>query len=197
MRSARKELGGAPEGSEAAWRGPWGPGESVRRSLWGLGEPPWRAFGPCAIPRLSSMTARDRNRGLMGYGVIGSPTDSGSVSLGSSPGTPAEGSLIGRAVGFLSATFVAVAPLCSGLARRPLKAVAPVRIRSGLRVSLLAACGSFAAVRDVSRGADPSGPPRTQSACSLPAAASPPFAMAPGGPSPPEPHETRPRRALP
>ena len=25
----------------------------------------------------------------MGYGVIGSPTDSGSVSLGSSPGTPA------------------------------------------------------------------------------------------------------------
>lgn len=27
----------------------------------------------------------------MGYGVIGSPTDSGSVSLGSSPGTPALG----------------------------------------------------------------------------------------------------------
>jgi hypothetical protein len=25
----------------------------------------------------------------MGYGVIGSPADSGSVSLGSSPGTPA------------------------------------------------------------------------------------------------------------
>jgi len=25
----------------------------------------------------------------LGYGVIGSPTDSGSVSLGSSPGTPA------------------------------------------------------------------------------------------------------------
>ena len=26
----------------------------------------------------------------MGYGVIGSPADSGSVSLGSSPGTPAQ-----------------------------------------------------------------------------------------------------------
>ncbi|CCH16494.1 hypothetical protein MILUP08_41408 [Micromonospora lupini str. Lupac 08] len=30
-----------------------------------------------------------RRKGPMGYGVIGSPTDSGSVSLGSSPGTPA------------------------------------------------------------------------------------------------------------
>ena len=28
-------------------------------------------------------------KALMGYGVIGSPADSGSVSLGSSPGTPA------------------------------------------------------------------------------------------------------------
>ena len=27
---------------------------------------------------------------LLGYGVIGSPADSGSVSLGSSPGTPAQ-----------------------------------------------------------------------------------------------------------
>ena len=27
---------------------------------------------------------------LLGYGVIGSPADSGSVSLGSSPGTPAK-----------------------------------------------------------------------------------------------------------
>src|SRR2546421_12687169 len=54
----------------------------------------------------------------MGYGVIGSPTDSGSVSLGSSPGTPAPAVL---------------APSSSGLGRRPLKAVAPVRIRSGLR----------------------------------------------------------------
>ena len=26
----------------------------------------------------------------LGYGVIGSPADSGSVSLGSSPGTPAQ-----------------------------------------------------------------------------------------------------------
>src|SRR5205807_7961745 len=57
-------------------------------------------------------------RRQMGYGVIGSPTDSGSVSLGSSPGTPAPAVL---------------APSSSGLGRRPLKAVAPVRIRSGLR----------------------------------------------------------------
>ncbi len=55
----------------------------------------------------------------MGYGVIGSPTDSGSVSLGSSPGTPA---------------LAVLAPSSSGLGRRPLKAVAPVRIRSGLQV---------------------------------------------------------------
>ena len=39
-----------------------------------------RPVGPCRA-------------GLMGYGVIGSPTDSGSVSLGSSPGTPAVRSL--------------------------------------------------------------------------------------------------------
>src|SRR4051812_18928871 len=54
----------------------------------------------------------------MGYGVIGSTSDSGSFSLGSSPGTPAY--------------FSDLPPLCSGLARRPLKAVAPVRIRSGV-----------------------------------------------------------------
>src|SRR4051812_27461147 len=61
----------------------------------------------------------------MGYGVIGSPADSGSASLGSSPGTPA----------LLVALAVAgrMAPLCSGLARRPLKAVARVRIPSGLQ----------------------------------------------------------------
>ena len=55
----------------------------------------------------------------MGYGVIGSPTDSGSVSLGSSPGTPAP-------------SQDRTAPSSRGPGRRPLKAVAPVRIRSGL-----------------------------------------------------------------
>src|SRR5690606_10032332 len=50
---------------------------------------------------------------LVGYGVIGSPTDSGSVSSGSSPGTPA-------------------VPSSSGLGRRPLKPVTGVRIPSGL-----------------------------------------------------------------
>ena len=80
----------------------------------------------------------------MGYGVIGSTPDSGSVSLGSSPGTPAVRPWWLR----LSSTELApvhadrggyeirchhLAPLCSGLARRPLKAVARVRIPSGLR----------------------------------------------------------------
>src|SRR5918996_3081442 len=58
-------------------------------------------------------------RPSLGCGVIGSPTGSGPVSLGSSPGTPAPQRN--------------KAPSSSGLGRRPLKAVAPVRIRSGLQ----------------------------------------------------------------
>ncbi len=75
----------------------------------------------------------------MGYGVIGSPADSGSVSLGSSPSTPAKEVeirwILSELVGFRGLTSSgqpARAPLCSGLARRPLKAVARVRIPSGL-----------------------------------------------------------------
>jgi hypothetical protein len=64
----------------------------------------------------------------MGYGVIGSPTGSGPVSLGSSPSTPAIGRKSQPRLEFRSLR----PPLCSGLARRPLKAVAPVRIRSGV-----------------------------------------------------------------
>ena len=89
----------------------------------------------------------------MGYGVIGSTTDSGSVSLGSSPGTPAlvvrflrEAARFGE-IRLMPVWFhrrqrasagrraPARAPLCSGLARRPLKAVARVRIPSGLQSS--------------------------------------------------------------
>src|SRR5689334_16648514 len=66
----------------------------------------------------------------MGYGVIGSPTDSGSVSLGSSPGTPAQLSS-GRVV-LEAVTQHVLVPSSSGLGRRPLKAVARVRIPSGL-----------------------------------------------------------------
>lgn len=62
----------------------------------------------------------------MGYGVIGSPADSGSASLGSSPGTPAPPC---RALG----SDTPRAPSSSGLGRRPLKAVARVRIPSGLQ----------------------------------------------------------------
>src|ERR1700753_3356645 len=60
--------------------------------------------------------------GQVGYGVIGSPTDSGSVSLGSSPGTPAQCNAV-----------TSRAPSSSGLGRRPLKAVARVRIPLGLQ----------------------------------------------------------------
>ena len=72
----------------------------------------------------------------MGYGVIGSPPDSGSVSLGSSPSTPAQRirlSCAGLVIFTSSLRATARAPLCSGLARRPLKAVARVRIPSGLQ----------------------------------------------------------------
>jgi hypothetical protein len=69
----------------------------------------------------------------VGYGVIGSTSDSGSLSLGSSPGTPARFGKSDRSpVEFLAAAVRCEAPLCSGLARRPLKAVARVRIPSGL-----------------------------------------------------------------
>jgi hypothetical protein len=76
----------------------------------------------------------------MGYGVIGSPTDSGSVSLGSSPGTPATDAAIAsggwfrapQAMWHHETRWRSPAPSSSGLGRRPLKAVAPVRIRSGL-----------------------------------------------------------------
>ena len=61
----------------------------------------------------------------MGYGVIGNTTDSGSVILGSSPGTPAD--LL------LSADLLP--PSFSGLGHRPLTAAAPVRIRLGVRGS--------------------------------------------------------------
>ena len=65
----------------------------------------------------------------MGYGVIGSPTVSGSVSLGSSPGTPARKQDLLISAPQHSST----APSSSGPGRRPLTAVARVRIPSGLR----------------------------------------------------------------
>ena len=87
----------------------------------------------------------------MGYGVIGNTGDSGSSVLGSSPGTPALARGLApqairrktrRSVRFLSVArpltsgqASVTAPLCSGLARRPLKAVARVRIPSGLQRS--------------------------------------------------------------
>jgi hypothetical protein len=42
------------------------------------------------VGRVNFPLARRFARTIVGYGVIGSPADSGSVSLGSSPGTPAQ-----------------------------------------------------------------------------------------------------------
>ncbi len=64
----------------------------------------------------------------MGYGVIGSTTDSGSVSLGSSPGTPARSEIRTDRV-----HFAVRPPSSSGLGRRPLTPVAWVRIPSGVQ----------------------------------------------------------------
>ena len=71
----------------------------------------------------------------LGYGVIGSTTDSGSVSLGSSPGTPANsrGATAGREPGVLGPSgSKLMPPSSSGPGRRSLKAVTAVRIRSGV-----------------------------------------------------------------
>ena len=75
----------------------------------------------CPLPRPRAV----RGEALMGYGVIGNTTDSGSVILGSSPGTPADP--------LLSAD--PQPPSFSGLGHRPLTAAAPVRIRLGVRGS--------------------------------------------------------------
>src|SRR6185503_14213484 len=110
------------EREEANHRPSWPCAES-RRSVWDLPGESGRVF------------AGARPRAPMGYGVIGSPTDSGSVSLGSSPGTPATRAnphevLVVSAV-LLSAAVLqrqVLAPSSSGPGRRPLKAVAWVRI---------------------------------------------------------------------
>ena len=60
---------------------------------------------------------------ILGYGVIGSPADSGSVSLGSSPGTPAN--------------KCTRAPSSSGLGLWLLKSATRVRIPSGLHIPQL------------------------------------------------------------
>src|SRR5699024_8888930 len=76
-----------------------------------------------------SNPGRTEKRALtMGYGVIGNTTVSGTVILGSSPGTPALHSFSGS---------VQSAPRSSsGPGRRPLTAVTPVQIRYGVRVEI-------------------------------------------------------------
>ncbi len=66
----------------------------------------------------------------MGYGVIGSPADSGSVSLGSSPGTPAQYPSTKKAV--TAVKKCTRAPSSSGLGLWLLKSATRVRIPSGL-----------------------------------------------------------------
>ncbi len=71
----------------------------------------------------------DRTDCAMGYGVIGSTSDSGSFSLGSSPGTPA-----------IAKEFARRPPSSSGLGRRPLTALTPVQIRLGVRFFFTLCC---------------------------------------------------------
>ena len=110
------------------------------------GRSPWPPAGARRRPHLRGVHRPGRTVGYrvlgavrcrpMGYGVIGSPTVSGSVSLGSSPGTPAR-----KHHGFYrdapalrwSRSQHCTAPSSSGPGRRPLTAVARVRIPSGLR----------------------------------------------------------------
>ena len=66
---------------------------------------------------------------IVGYGVIGSPADSGSVSLGSSPGTPAEKNLIELVL----VKKINLAPSSSGPGLWLLKPATGVRIPSELR----------------------------------------------------------------
>ena len=75
----------------------------------------------CPLPRPRDV----RGEAQLGYGVIGNTTDSGSVILGSSPGTPAD----------LMSHVDLLPPSFSGLGHRPLTAAAPVRIRLGVRGS--------------------------------------------------------------
>ena len=74
----------------------------------------------CPLPRPRDV----RGEAQLGYGVIGNTTDSGSVILGSSPGTPAD----------LMSHVDLLPPSFSGLGHRPLTAAAPVRIRLGVRI---------------------------------------------------------------
>ena len=72
----------------------------------------------------------------MGYGVIGSPADSGSVSLGSSPGTPAQYTSKKKVTTIEyveSLNGSTRAPSSSGLGLWLLKPATRVRIPSGLR----------------------------------------------------------------
>ncbi len=108
-----------------------------------------RRSAACKVSRRLLMT-RSRSKTVV-YGVIGSTTGSGPVSLGSSPSRPA---ILARSApdrptiwpgrsriarvpqvvsGLPGGGADSTPPLCSGLARRPLTAVAPVRIRSGVQ----------------------------------------------------------------
>ncbi len=62
-------------------------GVRVINPLWAFSVPCWLA--PAGSARLRWRAAEPRSAMPVGYGVIGSPTGSGPVSLGSSPGTPA------------------------------------------------------------------------------------------------------------
>src|SRR3954469_18964723 len=117
----------------------------------------------------------------MGYGVIGSPAVSGTASLGSSPGTPArQHHRLTYSVGQHHRT----APSSSGPGRRPLTAVARVRIPSGLRTESPRPSrpGALAVSQGSGRGNGPGpGGPRSEPGDSVVGAGSGRTAAAPGG----------------
>src|SRR4051812_5239989 len=90
----------------------------------------------------------------MGYGVIGSPAVSGTASLGSSPGTPARQQ---HRLSTMQDSTTSTAPSSSGPGRRPLTAVARVRIPSGLRTESPRPSrpGALVVSRDPSGGTPP------------------------------------------
>lgn len=95
---------------------------------------------PSMIPGSGARSKAAMLCGALGGGVIGNTTGSGPVIEGSSPSPRAK-------VGYHPPKW---APSSSGLGRRPLKPVTPVRIRSGLPTPVAVACtpGSVGGGRD-------------------------------------------------
>ena len=123
--------------------------------------------GPPTACQVRKMPVTSGYRQPMGYGVIGNTAVSGSAILGSSPGTPATLATHERLGRHRLAELCwqlgsVLAPSSSGLGRRPLTAVAWVRIPSGLPTVLRGRrnsrfAGLFASACRGRRRSEPSG----------------------------------------